>query len=349
MNISSKRKCNSMKTLFIRADAGHAIGIGHVMRCIAIAQSWKHEGGTVCFLTKIVNEKIAERLTLEGFQYIELDSVDEDKQINALLKSSSESLVLMDGYQFDAALQKRFKNIGCSLIVIDDFSHAEHYYADVIINRNLIATDSLYKGKIEPYTKLLIGPSYNFIRQEFLIYSEQTFYVKPKIKTIFVNFGGSDPKGLTIQITKYLASQEMDLKILIVVGAAYKQLDDLKKLCAIYINKIQIFYDAKNIAELMIKSDLAITAGGTTLFELACLGIPSISMKVADNQKSIDVFEKQGATVALDVRESLSEILLAEKLNLLQKRQVRQEMSSKSQQLIDCKGNQRIIDILMEL
>lgn len=337
-----------MKKLFIRADANQSIGLGHIMRCIAIGQSWKKQGGTVCFLTKPLHEKIIERLTLEGFQHIELANFNEIAQIKEIMQSHTDGLLLLDGYQFTASYQQAIKDAEVLLIVIDDFSHASHYYADIVINRNLIASTELYKGKIEIYTKLLLGPTYNFVRQEFLTYSEECFEVKPRIETIFVNFGGSDSKNLTIHIAKFLAQQPENYRIMVVVGATYQHLKELYDL-ATGKNRISIFYDAKNIADIMYEADLAITAGGTTLFELSCLGIPNISLKVADNQKSIDVFAEKGMTCALDARAKLSEELLIENLNLLQSRKNRQEMSSKSQKFIDSLGNQRIVKALAKL
>ncbi len=157
--------------LLVRADANTHIGTGHVMRCLALAQAWQDNGGTVTFLMTPGSPSLEQRICSEGMNVltsIEQPGSEEDATITAeIAKKSESSWVVVDGYQFGAEYQKILKAHNCRILFIDDYGHADHYYSDIVLNQNIYAGMSFYKN-YEPYTRFLLGTKYALLRKEFL-------------------------------------------------------------------------------------------------------------------------------------------------------------------------------------
>ena len=130
-------------TLLIRADASAAIGTGHVMRCLALAQSWQACGGAVTFALAGETSPLEARFKKDGTQVVYLPvrpgSLTDAQETGALAQATGVSWVVIDGYQFDTAYQQSLKATGCSLLMLDDYGHATHYYADLVLNQNIDA------------------------------------------------------------------------------------------------------------------------------------------------------------------------------------------------------------------
>ena len=132
--------------LFIRADASVAIGTGHVMRMIALAQAWQDRGGEVRFISAEITAPLAQRLKDETFNlsHIKARSGSEEdlKQSLRVIRGAQKSgnstaRVVLDGYHFDSAYQLGIKEAGMLLLLMDDFGHADYYHADWVLNQNI--------------------------------------------------------------------------------------------------------------------------------------------------------------------------------------------------------------------
>ena len=148
-----------MQVVF-RVDASTQIGTGHVMRCLALAQPRQDTQGQAIFIVANPIPALEERLKSEGMKVIHLaaepGSLADAKETAALAHQFNASWVLLDGYQFGSEYQQTIKNSGLNLLFIDDYGHAEHYYADFVLNQNISADEQWYQHR-EPYTKLLLG------------------------------------------------------------------------------------------------------------------------------------------------------------------------------------------------
>ena len=131
--------------LYIRADANTKIGTGHVMRCIALAQVWKKQGGQVTFISACESESLRNRIIDEEFQLVATENLNpgySDLKTTLLTvqnSSSNNAWVVLDGYDFDTDYHQSIKNNGNQLLVIDDTAHLDHYIADIILNQNVNA------------------------------------------------------------------------------------------------------------------------------------------------------------------------------------------------------------------
>ena len=145
------------------------------MRCLALAQVWQDKVGEVVFISHCESEPLRKRIIAAGIDLISLDKSYPDpsdwnftRGILDRLKTQgtkSDPWLVVDGYHFDVEYQKSIKAAGYRLLWIDDYGHAGHYYADLVLNQNISADPSLY-GNRESYTQLLMGPSYALLRRE---------------------------------------------------------------------------------------------------------------------------------------------------------------------------------------
>ena len=154
--------------LLVRADGSAAIGAGHVMRCLALAPAWQDAGGDVTFAASSLGDTLRRRLIDEGVRVVDLDAppgsrLDTEATVHHARQAGAD-WVVADGYDFDAAYQRCVHESGLKLLVLDDYGHAEHYHADLVLNLNLDAEESLYAHR-DPATQLLLGTRYALLRR----------------------------------------------------------------------------------------------------------------------------------------------------------------------------------------
>src|SRR5262245_49913761 len=158
------------RRLLIRADASPEIGTGHVMRCLALAQAWHERGGEAILVTARSIDSLKPRLDEEGLPVRRLDdesgSLGDARATARLAREIGADWAVLDGYHFTAEYQRVLKAAAVRVLVIDDYGHAEHYWADAILNQNLHARESLYPSR-KSDIRLLLGPRYTLLRREF--------------------------------------------------------------------------------------------------------------------------------------------------------------------------------------
>ena len=196
---------------------------------------------------------------------------------------STDTIIVLDGYQFTEAYQRKIKKEGFKLVYIDDLVK-EHMVADVVINHAPGVKAGDYSA--EPYTQFALGTKYAILRPAFLEAAGQDRIID-KIDTAFVCFGGSDIHDLSFKVTRALTGIEQIKKINVVLGTAYQHKDLInlqKKYPAIHIYRELTENDLINV---MLESNLAIVPASTILYEVCAVKMPVISGYSADNQKNI--------------------------------------------------------------
>ncbi len=293
-----------MKRLIIRADASTQTGSGHVMRCLALAQAWNDQGGETILVLAEQILALESKLIAEGITLVYLETTigsDEDAQQTASIANKyAASWVVVDGYQFGAKYQKELKGFGLKILFLDDNGHAEHYFSDLVLNQNISADINIYSSR-EPYTQLLLGTEYTLLRRDFLKWREWKRLVIPNAYKILVTLGGSDPENVTLKVIQSLSLiQNNNLDIVVVIGGTNPNYEQLTSFTKNSLLSISLQINVGNMDELMAWADIAIAAGGSTNWELAFMGLPSIVITIADNQKAIAAeLDRQGAIINL--------------------------------------------------
>jgi len=341
--------------LIVRADASTEIGTGHIMRCLALAQCWQEQGGTVVFIMANSTPALEVRLKSERVEIIDLSAKSgslEDAQETAIFaKKLNVDWVVIDGYQFKEDYQKIFKNYRLKTLFIDDYGHSNYYYSEIVLNQNINADQSLYQNR-ETYTKLLLGSSYTLLRQEFRKLPFQTKTI-PLIGTkILVTLGGGDPDNVTLKVVQALSDIKVnDLEVLVVIGASNPYYDQLNLFVQSLNFSIKLVQNVTDMPQLMAWADIAIAAGGSTNWELAFMGLPSVIIVIADNQQKIaEKLHDQEIIINLGWHQQvIPEQIRLTVQALIGDRARREMMSQKGQQLIDGKGAMRVVSEMVNM
>ncbi|AFY35678.1 UDP-2,4-diacetamido-2,4,6-trideoxy-beta-L-altropyranose hydrolase [Calothrix sp. PCC 7507] len=338
--------------LVIRTDASSEIGTGHLMRCFALAQTWQKNQGAVVFCINNQASVLASRLISQAIQVVYLKSLpgsNEDAQeISNLAQQLSCQWIVVDGYHFDAEYQLIIKNSGLKLLFIDDYGHSKHYYANIILNQNVSAHESLYTNR-EAYTQLLLGTCYTLLRQEFWQWQGWQ-RINPNIAhKLLITMGGADPDNVTLKVIKGLQLLSVQkLEVVVVVGGNNPHYEQLKLASQALKFPIQIKRNVTNMPELMAWADLGVTAGGSTCWELAFMGLPSLILILAENQQAIaQKLNAMGVAINLGWHQNISAINIADVVSqLLVSDQTRLEMTKCGLGLVDGQGADRVVMFL---
>jgi UDP-2,4-diacetamido-2,4,6-trideoxy-beta-L-altropyranose hydrolase len=335
------------QTLLIRADASARIGTGHVMRCLALAQAWRRSGGSAIFASAEITAALEARLAGEGFQSVRLSvtpGTNEDAAKTAeMARSQNASWVVADGYHFGPNYQQVIKAAGLRLLLLDDYGHAVEYVADLVLNQNLTADAALY-ARCATYTRLLLGTRYALLREEFLRWSNWKREIPAVARKVLVTLGGGDPDNVTGKVVQAL-KQFSEIETKVVIGGSNPHVQSLQSSIIHHPSSIQLVVDAPNMPELMAWADVAIVAGGSTSWELAFMGLPSLVLIIADNQLAVArQLDKDGVSINLGTFATLTAKQIASALRtLVADQSQRNTMSQRGRLLVDGDGAARIV------
>ena len=339
--------------LLIRADASVAIGTGHVMRCLALAQAWQHVGGRVIFVMAESTPAIGERIRSEGAGVVRIGGTRgsnfDSEQLLALARTHKPAWVVADGYEFGPGYQRALKNEGFKVVLIDDNGRTGTYAADIILNQNIHAQECLYRDR-ESYTKLFLGTRYALLRREFVA-ARAPRTISSVGRRLLVSMGGSDPGNVSCRVVEAIDKVEVArLEVVVVAGGSNPHLASLAKAVATSRHTCRILNNVTNMQELIGWADLAISAAGGSCWEYCALGLPAILVAVAENQKlNAEALHVAGAArlVAGGSSFKVDEMtqLVSQLVNSVQERQA---LSSTARSLVDGGGAGRIASILRD-
>jgi len=336
--------------LLIRADASPQIGTGHIMRCLALAQAWNHQGGRVIFATHNISPGLQSRLTNEGMKVINARVTAgsrEDAEKTAIFSQQIQAeWVVIDGSHFNDQYQKVIKDLGVNLLCIDDQGEANYYYADWVLNQNIYADEKLYHNR-KSYTKLLLGSQYVLLRKEFWQWQGIRRETTTIAHKILVTLGGADAGNVTAKVVEALLQIKMvDLECVIVLGANNPHYGQLQAMLNTSGKGWRLLVNIDNMPEFMAWADVAITAAGMTAWELAFMGLPSLMLVLAPNQGAIARHLGEAEmTVNLGWHEQVTvESIRSQCEALLGNFEQRQNMSRLLQSHVDGQGVWRAIE-----
>lgn len=316
-----------MKIAF-RVDGSWDIGTGHVMRCLTLAKLLRSRGGRIGFITRSP-VSICNLIEDGGFDIlsprtivkeISLSSSESDGSLSqpaSRLSVTSTVLdwrrdalrtieeirenftrvdwLIVDHYGLDAKWERAVRTVTDKIMVLDDLANRSHD-CDLLLDQNLYANpEARYKELIPSSCITLFGPRYCVFREEFMKQRKQLRSRDGKVRRLLLFFGGSDPAGATQASLRGIAPFVRDLHIDVIVGSSNKCKNEIETLCDNYRN-INFYWHVSNMAEMLNQTDFVIGAGGTSLWERCFLGVPSVTVIIADNQ--IDVTKTVAAAGA---------------------------------------------------
>lgn len=300
-----------MKVVF-RVDASNYIGTGHVVRCLTLADELiKNEGIECIFICREHLGNMQSKITEHGFQTYMLpnnselheDEVFEDvgyidwlgcdwktdsNQTRDYLIGIKPEWLVLDHYALDKRWEESLSDDYKKLMVIDDLANRQHA-CDVLLDQNLFKNMSTrYIGKIPDHCKQLLGPEFALLQPNYSELRKQAVCRRLPIKRLMIFFGGIDTCNLTGLTLKALEEINVTFDRIDVVVSEQSPNYDLVKHQVQKLINVVLHSNLPSLAPLILKADLAIGAGGTASWERFCLGLPSLVVTVADNQREMN-------------------------------------------------------------
>lgn len=337
--------------IWIRADANREIGTGHIMRCMSIADALKRRGQRVCFIT--ADESGAPVLENRGQEYRILHSdyrnmEEELPGLEGLLAEKKPDFFLADSYFVTKRyLQEIRRRVPVGIL---DDKALTGMPADLLINYNIFADGSLYRGGAAD--RYLLGADYVPLRREF---EGIKYLVREKAETVLITTGGSDRYNLAGQLLKKaLESPGAGALSYIVVSGVYNaHLPALREMESAHEN-VRVCCNVSDMSGLMSESDIAVSAGGSTMYELSAMGVPIICFSFVDNQERIvRGFVREGLVSFGGDYLAQGELMLDEVIYHINKLaadfELRRGFSKRLRRLVDGRGAERIAETLCDM
>lgn len=339
----------------IRANGGGAgIGLGHLMRCLSLADELKKQGAEVYFVSKNY-QKGTDLLKSRGYNVktIVPEAFDDKdlKQSIPLLKYAS--LIITDSYEIGTNYLQSLKKLQIPIATFDDLygnPNITTIPSDIIINPNPYAEKSDYKNKAPKKAILLLGNKYTTLREEFIKIAKRKRILNRETKRVLITMGGEDKDNNTKKAIQTIELLSNNLEIIVILGAANQHKEELESYIRGLKHKYIIKQNVTNLSEYMLKSDITITAAGSTVWELCATGTPFIVIQIADNQEGIIDYiktNKIGLAVNNISKQGLEELLKQLQI-LIKDFKLRKQLSTKAKKIIDGKGAQRLAKELLD-
>ncbi|OOM75015.1 UDP-2,4-diacetamido-2,4,6-trideoxy-beta-L-altropyranose hydrolase [Clostridium puniceum] len=351
--------------IFIRADGGNTIGLGHIMRMLVLAKELK-KNNEVIFLCRgkqanNINKKSdinkgastynseddkfkagIEKVRKNEFKVFMINDECVVEEIINLQNEYKADLIITDSYDVDElyfnTLKPYFKLNG----YVDDMNKCK-MNVDFIINQNINAEDMNYINNVEHNTKLFLGTKYCMLRDEFRKEISKK-ELRGKCEDLLLTLGGMDENFNTLTILNEIANCYINIRV--VIGSAFnkKLINELYDL-SIKHNNIKIYENAK-MSSLMVKCDVAISAGGSTLYELCAMNVPTIGIIIAENQEQVALKMKEEGLIAdaywiNEIKEKKLSTILNKLIN---DKKIREDIIIKQRKVVNTEGVKLLAD-----
>ncbi len=321
-----------MKKIAIRLDTGPSIGLGHLMRCLSLAErlTEDHQASVSFLCRNRLPQEISYEVqylkqggiaSAEGYQVSGIeDEVEEMKQV---LQECHMDCLIVDHYGAGDEYFKALRDWVSCLVCIDD-GMGRRIPADIVVNGNLYGTKADY-GSVPIQ---LLGGTYILLRKEFQAFP--TRCIRSRLQKVYLTSGGADPLNFCQRILQAAEQQLPKLQFHVIVGADF-ELDYIKTL---EMYPVTLHQNA-NMRECMLDADLFVTGGGSTLYELAITGTPSISYILAEDQLHVawEIW-KEGCSLPGGRFSAFDEQEFTEKIQSMGAVQARTKMSQKAQETV---------------
>lgn len=314
----------------VYANGSDKIGMGHIIRTMAIAEMLK--------LNSVEVEYICTSSSESSLKFVS------NKNYNVLHELPSEkrySFIIVDSYDIKSAEELlNFYKIAEKVIYIDDLNKLCAYDIDILINYSVDAETLNYRGKAIK----LLGSKYTPLRRQFsdIVYKEPD----KEAQNVLITMGAADEFNYTEYILKKLLQYYPTLNYRVVLGMTNKHKEKIKNM--FICSNVEFYMNVENMASLMQNSDIAISAGGSTIYELCTCSIPTIAVITACNQKQF--IEAMNEEIALEYMDftKVAQNEIIDKFNKLYKDyDCRKKLAFAMNSLIDGKGTDRIVEVIM--
>lgn len=285
----------------VRVDSSLQIGVGHLMRCLTLADELRRVGLCVTFACRALPRNMNSLIESRGFSFHALPGDDRRDRVDSILQDWGEDAaatvgilhhlktvdwLIVDHYGLDRQWERRLRSHARRVMVIDDLANRKHE-CDLLLDQNFFHdAETRYSGLIPNSTRTLFGPRFALLRSDFEMFRRQAVVRGGSVRRILIFFGGTDSDNVTAKAIRAVKSiEKRDLEFDVVVGGSNPHRVQIEEICR-EDARFHYHCQAENMAELMTKAGLALGAGGATTWERCYLGLPAITLATAANQIS---------------------------------------------------------------
>lgn len=360
-----------MKVLF-RTDASLQIGTGHVMRCLTLAHALRDRGAECFFVCRSHPGNLLDRIRQHGFEAIPLplynypipkktpdfpalahtswlgtDWQTDVAQTIAVIGNTRSDWLIVDHYALDRRWETALRSYCGRIMVIDDLADRDHD-CDLLLDQNLVADMAhRYDNRVPSHCARLLGPEYALLQPQ---YAELHLHTPPRIgpiRRILVFFGGADRHNLTGRaIAAFLSLGHRNVMLDVVINPASPFAKLIRQQVANQPT-VTLHGSLPSLAPLMAQADLALGAGGATTWERCCLGLPSLVITLAENQRPVaDELDRRGLIQWLGHGDAVSEFEMVQKIKVLIEGNLSPGWSEQCKAVVDGLGCDRVSNIV---
>jgi UDP-2,4-diacetamido-2,4,6-trideoxy-beta-L-altropyranose hydrolase len=333
-----------------RVDADAAMGAGHFMRCLSLAHACRAQGGEPVFFSATPTQGLIDRVQDAGYELVQIETDAPDLGVRAICvwaSNNKRSWVVLDGYQFNGAYQLAVAQAGARLMVIDDSLRLPRYHADLMLDQNLGSEDRRYP--VATTSRVLLGPRYALLAPGFVEADSDGRTYPDRARKLLITLGASDSVDATSKVLSALVSIDMSESFIkVVIGGANQRRAEVRRLAE--DSGYRVVEDATDMPSLMADADLAITAAGSTSWEVCRMGLPAITITLADNQRDIAA-ALSGASISVDLgwhNDVTADGIQDAVTRLISDQKARERMGTTGQKLVDGQGASRVVNAMIE-
>lgn len=362
---------DDLREIAFRVDSSVHIGSGHVMRCLTLADALSAQGARCRFISRTHPGHLLEMIRQRGHDVEVLpqgDPLDDNASpyahwlgcswqqdaahSRAALTPCRPDWLVVDHYALGAPWESAIASHCGKLMVIDDLANRVHH-GDLLLDQNLGRSYQDYASKVPPHCTVLTGPGHALLRPAFSALRPASLARRQHagLQRILVTMGGGDPRDATRRCLagirdslQFSRLKMIDIRITVVLGPQAGSLDLVREMASQMPCSTEVLVNVEHIAELMANSDLAIGAAGSTSWERCCLGLPTLMLVLADNQReAARQLALAGAARQIEVGDELADQLQQALISFVNEPNTLTDMAVRAAAITDGMGTSRVL------
>lgn len=258
------------------------------MRCLALAEAMRRDGAECLFVCGAETPETVPALAASGFPARLVDAAGDPAAWIGDFGADAFDIAVVDSYALDALFETLLRGTAPTIVAIDDLADRPHD-CDILLDQTFGRRASDYCGLLPAGATVLCGPDYALLRPEFMALRQASLdrrRSQPAVGRILVALGMTDVGSVTREVVGVLLDAAVDAHLDVAVGQGAPSLEALKRM-APASGRVTLHVATPRMAELMAQADLAIGAAGTSSWERCCLGLPTLMLTLADNQRLV--------------------------------------------------------------
>ena len=355
--------------LAIRTDGSSIIGTGHVMRCLTLADALQEEGVECKFVCRKLEGNQIDYIRSFGYEvhalpelrlsasfgsdlahahWLGVDWQTDAKQTRRALGNKKLDWLVVDHYALDYQWESTLRPLYKRIMVIDDLADRQHH-CDLLLDQNYGSSAERYSGLVPANCWHCHGPEYALLNPVYGELHQELVVSDKRVHRVLIYFGGgADQTNLTgMALQAFQLPELLNIQLDIVISMNYAHQKSLEEAVA-HRSNVTIHHQLSDLSDLITKADLAIGAGGATTWERCCLGLPSLVVSIAENQRpaSIALSNEKIIDYLGHVGEVTLETIRGKVLEYRRKSDSLLYLSEKGVNLVDGKGVKKILQAL---